>query len=101
MVCLATTSDGSRFAKSRYPRFTEQTTEGMETIKTTAIVKEGRITVDVSARDGTNYNVVLIPSRTAEEVEAILERARRLRAEIPASAPDPQTLKQWIEEGRL
>ena len=72
----------------------------METIKTTAVVKDGRITVDVPARDGTNYDIVLVPRRTPDEVEAILERIDRLRQEYPLPYVDPGTLKVWEEEGR-
>ena len=73
----------------------------METINTTAVVKEGHITIAVPAEDGTSVNVTVRPRLTPEEVEASLERARRLRKETTARAPDPETLKKWIEEGRL
>ena len=72
----------------------------METINTTAVVKEGHITIAVPAEDGTSVNVIVRPRHTPEEVEASLERARRLREETTARAPDPETLKRWIEEGR-
>ena len=72
----------------------------METIKTTAVVRDGRITVDVPAKDGTNFDVVLVPRRTPDEVEAILARIDRLRQEHPLPYVDPDTLKSWEEEGR-
>ncbi len=72
----------------------------METIHTTAVVKEGRITIAVPAEDGTSVDVIVRPRRASEEVETMLERARRLRAETPARAPEPEVLKRWIEEGR-
>ncbi len=72
----------------------------METINTTAVVKEGRITIAVPAEDSTSVNVIVRPRHTPEEVEALLERARRLREETTARAPDSETLKKWIEEGR-
>ncbi len=72
----------------------------METINTTAVVKQGHITIAVPVEDGTRVNVIVRPRHTPEEVEASLERARRLREETTARAPDPETLKRWIEEGR-
>jgi len=72
----------------------------METIKTIAVVKEGHITVEVPALDGTNFDVVLIPRFKPEEVEAILERIDRLKQTHPLPYVDPDTLKVWEEEGR-
>lgn len=72
----------------------------MDTINTRTVVKGGRITVEVPAEDGTGVNVIIIPRRRPEEVDAILKEADRLRAETPAQAPEPETLKRWIEEGR-
>ena len=72
----------------------------METINTTAVVKEGRITIAVPAEDGTSVNVIVRSRRTLEEVQRTDEIARRLREETTARAPDPETLKRWIEEGR-
>ena len=72
----------------------------METINTTAVVKEGCITVAVPAADGTSVNVIVRPRLTPEEVQRTDEIARRLRDETTARAPDPDTLKKWIEEGR-
>ena len=72
----------------------------METINTTAVVKEGHITIAVPAEDGTSVNVIVRSRRTPEEVQRTDEIARRLREETTARAPDPETLKRWIEEGR-
>ncbi len=72
----------------------------METINTTAVVKEGRITLEVPAEDGTHVNVIVQPRRTPEEVRRTDEIARRLREETKARAPDPDTLKKWEEQGR-
>lgn len=72
----------------------------METIKTTAVVKDGRITVDVPAQDGTNFDVVLVPRRTPDDVDAILARINHLRQEYPLQYVNPDTLKAWEEEGR-
>lgn len=72
----------------------------MKAIRTTAVVKNGQITVDVPAREGTNFEVVLVPHRTREDVEKILERINRRFHDIAVTAPDPQTLKEWIQEGR-
>jgi len=72
----------------------------MNTINTTTVVQHGRITVNVAAEDGTGVNVIIIPHRKIKEVEAILQEADRLRAEMPIRAPDPETLKRWVEEGR-
>lgn len=72
----------------------------METIKTTAGVKDGRITVDVPAQDGTNFDVVLVPRHTLDEVEAILAQIGRLRRGHPLPYVAPETLKAWEEEGR-
>ena len=72
----------------------------MNTIITMAVVQQGRITINVPVEDGTGVNLIIIPHRKPKEVEAILQEADRLRAEIPVSAPDLDTLKRWIEEGR-
>lgn len=72
----------------------------METINTTAVVKEGRITIAVPVEDGTSVDVIVRPRRTPEEVQHSDEIARRLREETTARAPDPEMLKRWIEEGR-
>ena len=72
----------------------------MEAISTIAVVRGGRITFEVPAKDGTGFNVVLVPRRSPEEVQRTDELARRLRAETTAQAPDPDTLKRWEDEGR-
>ena len=72
----------------------------METITTTAVFKEGRITVEVPAEDGASVSVTVRPRLTPEEVQRTGEIARRLREETTARAPDPETIKKWIEEGR-
>ncbi|WP_228350791.1 hypothetical protein [Rhodocaloribacter litoris] len=72
----------------------------MNAINMMTVVKDGRVTVNVPAEDGTSVQVIIIPRRRPEEAEALLREADRLRAETPARAPEPGTLKRWIEEGR-
>ena len=72
----------------------------MNAISTTAVVEDGRIVVEVPVEDGTGVNVIIIPRRGPEEVQAILQEADRLRAESSVQAPEPEALKRWVEEGR-
>ena len=72
----------------------------MEAIRKTAVVMDGRITVDVPAKDGMSFEIVLVPHRSQEDIERILARINRRIKDTVARAPEPDTLKKWIEEGR-
>ena len=71
----------------------------METIRTEAVVTDGRIVVDVPDAEGVRVEVTAsaIPE---EDVEIALEDLRRLRASGPARIYSPEPLKAWIAEGR-
>lgn len=73
----------------------------MEPIRTTAIVRNGRITVEVPAGDGTPFEVLLSPHprHSAADVAAALVRIHQLNAAQPVVMPDPDTLTAWINEG--
>ena len=71
----------------------------METIRTEAVVKDGRIVVDVPVAEGVRVEVTVTPAPD-ENVEAALEDLRRLRASSPARIDSPEQLKAWIAEGR-
>ncbi|RMF62904.1 MAG: hypothetical protein D6746_03450 [Bacteroidetes bacterium] len=72
----------------------------MNAIQINAVVRRGRVTVDVPVEEGRGVHVLVIPHRTPEEAEALLREADRLRTETTARAPGPETLRRWIEEGR-
>ena len=71
----------------------------MEAIHTEAVVKNGRIVVDVPAAEGARMRVT-VTAISEEDVEATLEDLRRLRAGSSARIGSPDQLEAWIAEGR-
>jgi hypothetical protein len=72
----------------------------MDTIRTTSVVKDGRVTVDVPDEDGTRVDVIVRPAASQEDIDDVLEELRDLRASSSARVDSPEDLKRTIEEGR-
>ena len=72
----------------------------MNTIRTTSVVKDGRITVEVPTRDGTSVDVIVQPAKSTENIDDVLEELRRVRAGSPARISSPEEVKRMIEGDR-
>lgn len=50
----------------------------MEAITKTAVVKDGKVEIDVDSPDGTEFDVTLTRAKTDEDIQRTLARAARL-----------------------
>lgn len=72
----------------------------MEAIFKTAVVKGGKLEIDVDAPDGTEFDVTLHRAKEADERRRILERAASLRDRTKGPGEGQDALKRYASEGR-
>jgi hypothetical protein len=72
----------------------------MDTIRTTSVVRDGRVTVKVPNEDGVRVDVIIRPAPPQENIDEVLAELRDIRADRSAYIASPQELKRAIEQGR-